>query len=362
MDVGIIGFARSGKTTLFNALTGSSAEIGVYHARGAEPNVCVVKVPDPRVDKLVEMFKPPKTVHATVTYIDVPGIEQTEGKPSGLDEHLLRAVANCDALMAVVRGFEQDAKAPQVESELQAVQLELVLSDLQKVETRLERIAKSISKLPPDQKKKMEIEQATLEKCKTALEAEQPIRTQEFSPEEEKVLRTFQFMTVKPLLIIINLAEDDIGQAAEWEQKITAKGLPVSTAAVACSAKSEMEISRIEDPAERREFLDSFGIAEPAAARIIQVSYATLGLISFFTAGPTEVHAWTLRQGQPATRAAGTIHSDLERGFIRAEVISFDDLVKAGSMANAKKEGTLRLEGKSYVVRDGDVIEIRFSV
>lgn len=363
MDVGIIGFARSGKTTLFNALTGSKAETGVYHARGAEPNLAVVKVPDPRVDSLVEMFKPPKIVHATITYIDVPGIEPVEGRPTGgLDEGLLRAVANCDELMAVIRGFEQEGRAPKVEGEIQNIQLELVLSDLAKVETRLERIDKSISKITGDPRLKMEVEKATLDKCKALLEEEKPVRSGEFSPEEDKVLRTFQFMTVKPLLIVINVGEEEIATGKEWETRASAKELPPFTALVACSAKSEMDISRIESEEERREFLESFGIAEPAAARIIRVSYATLGLISFFTAGPTEVHAWTLRKGQPITRAAGTIHSDMERGFIRADVIGCDALLKAGSMAAAKKEGTFRLEGKSYVTQDGDVIEIRFSV
>ncbi len=363
MEVGIIGFEKSGKTSLFNALTGQKAAIGGFTAQGAEPNVAVVKVPDARLDRLTELFKAPKVVHATIKYIDVAGIPAREGKSGdALSDALLKAVANADALLAVIRAFDSGGIAANPESDLETIQAELILSDLLRVETRLERIEKSIGKLTGDPRKALEKEQSALKKCKTILESEKPVRAAEFDAEEAKALRAFQLMTLKPLILVINLSEDEIDKSAAWEEKVRAKGLPVGTAVVACCAKSEMEIAAMESEAERKEFLESFGISAPAAHRVIQVSYETLGLMSFFTAGPTEAHAWTIRRGQNAVDAAGTIHSDLARGFIRAEIIGCEDLLRCGGLAQAKKEGVLRLEGKTYIVQDGDVIEIRFSV
>ncbi|MBI3737412.1 redox-regulated ATPase YchF, partial [Candidatus Sumerlaeota bacterium] len=258
--------------------------------------------------------------------------------------------------------FDLGGIAPTPEADVGTIQSELILSDLVRVETRLERIEKSISKITGDQRKALEKEQSALKKCKAALENEKPVRGVEFEAEEAKVLRAFQLMTLKPLIIVLNVGENEIDQCAAREEKIRARDLAVKSAAVACCAKSEMEIAGIEDEAERKEFLASFGIAQPAASRVIQVSYETLGLMSFFTAGPTEAHAWTIRRGQSALDAAGTIHTDLARGFIRAEVIGCEDLLRCGGMAQAKKEGLLRLEGKTYIMRDGDVIEVRFSV
>lgn len=362
MDVGIIGFAGSGKTTLFNALTGAKAETGGYSGREAEPNIAVVKVPDARVDRLVAFFEPKKVVPATITYIDVAGIQANDQAGGALDEKLINALANCDALLAVVQAFDQGGVKTDPVEGAEAIQAELLLSDLARVETRLERIGKQIGKLKAEQKTGMERERVVLDRCKEALEAEQPIRSLDFDEDGAKTLRAFQFMTEKPLLLVVNLPEDEIGNAEEVAARLREPGLPPGTAAVACCAQGEMEIAQIEDEAEREEFLADFGIEEPAAARIIRVSYETLGLISFFTAGPKEVHAWTLRKGESIARAAGTIHSDMERGFIRAEVIDVDDLVEAGSMPEARKQGKVRTEGKAYVTEDGDVIEIRFSV
>lgn len=362
MDVGIIGFAGSGKTTLFNALTGSRAEVGGYSGGRAEPNVAVVNVPDARVEKLVELFQAPKTVHATITYIDVAGMDQAETSGGVLDEKLIRAVANCDALLAVVQGFTLAGIEPDIESGVEAIQAELILSDLGRIETRIERIDKQIGKQKADVKAQMQRELDVMNRCKEALEAEQPVRSLEFEPEEIKILRAFQLMTLKPMILVINLGEERMDEAPEWENKFRDRGLPPKTALLACCAKNEMEIAQIEDEDERNEFMETFGIEQPTAERIIRISYETLGLISFFTAGPKEVHAWTLRKGESVVKAAGTIHSDLERGFIRAEVIGCDELLELGSLAAAKKEGKLRTEGKNYITQDGDVIEIRFSV
>jgi hypothetical protein len=364
MDVGIIGFAGSGKTTLFNALTGSRAEVGGYSGR-AEPNVAVVNVPDDRVDRLVELFQAPKTVRATITYIDVAGIERSDGQGAGgavLDEKLINAVANCDALLAVVQGFTMAGMEPDIASGVESIQAELILSDLGRIETRIERIDKAISKQKADVKAQMQHELDVMNRCKAALEAERPVRSLDFDADELKILRAFQLMTLKPMIIVINLDENRLEEAGSWEEKFSGENLPPRTALIACCARNEMDIAQIEDEEERREFMESFGIAQPTAERIIRLSYETLGLISFFTAGPKEVHAWTLKKGESVVRAAGTIHSDLERGFIRAEVIGTEELIALGSLAAAKKEGKLRTEGKTYVTQDGDVIEIRFSV
>ncbi len=362
MDVGIIGFAGSGKTTLFNALTGQKAEVGGYSGGRAEPNVAVVNVPDDRVDRLVELFQAPKTVRATITYIDVAGIERSEGTGGVLDEKLINAVANCDALLAVVQGFTIGGMDPDIASGVESIQAELILSDLGRIETRIERIDKAISKQKADVKAQMQRELDVMNRCKEALEAEKPVRSLEFEPDELKILRAFQLMTLKPMIIVINLDENRLEEAATWEEKFGGPKLPPRTGLITCCAKNEMDIAQIEDEAERLEFMESFGIEQPTAERIIRLSYETLGLISFFTAGPKEVHAWTLKKGESVVRAAGTIHSDLERGFIRAEVIGTEELIALGSLVAAKKEGKLRTEGKTYITQDGDVIEIRFSV
>lgn len=363
MEVGILGFERGGKTTLFNAITGQEAATGGYSGQ-AEPNIAIVKVPDDRLDRLSAMYQSKKLVHATIKFIDVAGIAAREGEGGGssLDEKLLRAVANADALMAVVRAFEEGGIAPRPEADAASIQSELILSDFVKVETRLERIEKGMLKQSGDARKALEREKAVLERCKEALEAERPLRALEFDADEEKVLRAFQFMTVKPLLIVLNVGEDEIAKCGEREAAFAAAGLAPGTMVVACCARAEYDISRIESPEERAMFLESYGIATPAVDRVIRVSYELLGLMSFFTVGPPEAHAWTIRRGDSALEAAAAIHSDLARGFIRAEVVSWDDLLRAGSLANAKKDAMLRLEGKTYVMRDGDVIEIRFSV
>jgi len=360
MDVGIIGFARSGKTTLFNALTGSEAEVGGYSAAGAQPNVAVVEVPDPRLDRLVEFWDAKKIVRAAITFIDVVGVPP--GESGVLSEDLIQAVVNCDALVAVVPGFEQDGIKPDASAGAESIQGELLLFDLARIETRIERIEKSIGRQKSDVKATMQRELDTLGICKDALENENPLRTVEFDAEQDKLLRAFQLLTLKPLILVINLAEGDIAQASEVEAAVSTGGLPAGTAVVACCAESEMEIAQIEEAAERAEFLADYGIAEPAIDRLIRTTFETLGLLTFFTAGPKEVHAWTLHQGESVLRAAGTIHSDLERGFIRAEIINGDLLIELGSEAEAKSQGKLRVEGKEYTVASGDVIEIRFSV
>ena len=363
MEIALIGLARSGKTTLFNALTGSGAEIGGYGARGVEPNIAVVTVPDPRLDRLVAMFDPKKRAPASITIIDVAGIEPSpEGTASSVDDSLLHAVAGCDALMAVIRGFEQGGIPPDADADLKTVLEDLILSDLARVEKRIQRIEKFRNNQPAEAKKALDTELAVLGRCKSVLEGEKTLRSEQFNADEDKLVRSFQFMTLKPMLIVMNEAESRISQCSAREDEIRAGGLPPHTGVVACCAQSELEISAIQDEAERREFLETFGIAEPMSDRVIRLAYEIQGLISFFTCAPKEVHAWTLRRGSSALQAAGTIHSDLERGFIRAQVIGCEELFRCGSMAEAKKKGVLRVEGKNDGVANGDVIEIRFSV
>ena len=362
MEIGIIGFQKSGKTTVFNALTGQQAVVSAFSTGRAEPNLAVVPVPDERLDQLAAIYKPKKTTPATVHYVDLAGMERKPGEPgSGLGEAQLHAIAQCDALMAVIRGFTNAAgEAPEIAAEAEAIVLEMILSDLGKVENRIERLARSKGKIGGDEGKRNAIELAALERLKARLENNEPVRDEALAEEELKLLRGFQFLTGKPLMLLVNAPEEALGgtddPAAEL-RSLEGPGVSVTW----MSASTEMDISRLA-PEEREVFLQEYGIKEPAARRIIALSYDLLGLMSFLTAGPDECRAWTVKKGVTAPEAAGAIHSDLQRGFIRAEVCRWEDLVKHGSIAELKKHGLLRLEGKSYIVQDGDVMNILFSV
>lgn len=370
MQIALIGFALSGKTTVFNALTGAQVDVAAYSTGKAETHRATVEVPDQRLDDLCAMFDSKKLVHATIDYVDPVGIQRDSvGQGSGLGDDMLHAIADADALAAVIRGF-QDASGADCdpEGDFEAISLELTLSDLQKVDNRLERISGQIQRVGGDQKRLLQDEQAVLSRLKEALEDGRPVRSLGMTHDEARILRSFQFLTSKPLLVVLNTAEgtDASGVEATLERMRAMPGTRGEDATpwthfMALCGSTEMEIAQL-DEADRGEFLAEYGLAEPGAQRMIRFSYDALGLISFFTVGPKEAHAWTIPGDTPAVHAAGTIHSDLERGFIRAEVIGWNELLDAGSMAEAKKRGQLRLEGKEYRVQDGDVIEIRFSV
>jgi len=348
-SVGILGLPQSGKTTLFEILVeGAGAHAAATSGR---ERVAVIVVPDERVERLVALYKPKKITHARVQFVDTVALGQTSARASARGPDLFSGVRNCDALLAVVRDFENAAvpagAGVDPARDLRDLESELVLNDLAIAETRLERLAKEIRV----GRKEGEREHALLVRIKAALEAERPLRAETFDREEAKLLRGFQFLTLKPLLVVVNQGEGG------------SRPLPTAgahTLVVGLAAHLEREVvalSREERDAFRREL----GIEQDGLSLIIRACYRLLGLISFFTVGPDEVRAWTLRQGERAVDAAGEIHSDLAKGFIRAEVVPCERLLEAGSEAAARERGGMRLEGRDYVVQDGDCLEIRFN-
>ena len=367
MRIAIIGFQKSGKTTVFNALTGQHAETSAFVTGHAATNQAIVKVPDPRLDQLSAIFKPKKHTPATVEYIDLAGIARQEGDGpgDGLGDKQLNEISTADALLAVVRGFpDVTGAAPDVVGDVEAMNLEMALSDLKKLENRIERIDKQIGqagRVSGKEREALVIELEAVNVLKAALEEGRPARSVEISEEQMKMLRGFQLLTMKPTMFLIN--EDEDGWAEHKDQPVQVAaldGIPQTMTARLCG-QMEMEIAQLPEE-ERAAFLETYAITEPAAHRVIRLCYELLGRISFLTVGPDECRAWTILRDTHAPQAAGAIHSDLERGFIRAEVINWKELLDLGSYAEAKKKGKLRLEGKAYIVQDGDVVNILFNV
>jgi GTP-binding protein YchF len=360
MKIAIIGLANSGKTTVFNALTRSTAETTAYSSGQMEPNLSMVKVPDGRLEVLAQMFKPKKVTYADVQYVDVAGISGGGRQGGGLPPALLNFIGGADALLHVVRAFD-DANVPHPEGsvdmarDIQAVDLELAFSDLAIIERRLQRLNGEIAKMSAKDKELRIAERELLVRLQAALEADQPIRSLDLSDEEERLIRGYQFLTAKPLLLVPNIGEAQLGAppAVDYPHR--------GSAVVPLCGKIEAELAQLDD-ADAATFMEDLGISKPARDLVIQRSYELLGLISFLTAGPDEVRAWTVHRGTPAVEAAGTIHSDIQRGFIRAEIVAYDDLIAAGDMNAAKKQGTVRMEGKTYVVQDGDICHFLFNV
>jgi GTP-binding protein YchF len=366
MQIAIVGLAGCGKTTVFNTLTRGHAETGGYG--GLTLNVGVVKVPDARLDRLAEVFRPKKVVQADVTYVDLPAPPPSVDGRVGTDElppeHLAR-LRESDALLHVVRAWDDPAHPHPAGSvdparDLDQLDVEFTLSDLVLVERRLERLASGGRHGTPAEREANEREGVVLERLKLALEAGSPIRDLELDADEEKAIRGFRFLTQKPVLALLNVGEGELAAAGALVERIAA-GYEHRRALVdALSARIEMELGELE-PDEAAVFMAELGITESGLDRVIRLSYRLLGLISFLTAGPDEVRAWPVPDGATAVDAAGTIHTDLARGFIRAETIAYEELLAAGSIAEAKRHGKVRSEGKTYAVRDGDVIEILFS-
>ncbi|MBK9710752.1 MAG: redox-regulated ATPase YchF [Kouleothrix sp.] len=360
MKIAIIGLPNSGKTTVFNALTRGTAETTAYASGQLEPNVATVKVPDPRLAVLAEMFRPKKNTPADVQYVDVGGLSGGARQSGGLPPVLLNYIGGADALLHVVRAFEDDT-VPHPEGsvnlarDVETVDLELAFSDLAIIERRLVRLSAEIGKMAVKDRDLRLAERDLLVRLQERLESGTPIRDVELSDEEERTLRGYQFLTAKPLLLVLNVGEAQIksAPAVAYEHR--------HSDVVALCGKVEAELAQLDDD-DARAFMDDLGISEAARDRVIASSYHLLGLISFLTAGPDEVRAWTIRRGTPAVEAAGTIHTDIQRGFIRAEIVAYDDLIKAGGMTEAKKVGTVRMEGKTYVVKDGDVCHFLFNV
>jgi hypothetical protein len=355
MRLGIIGLPQSGKTTLFNALTRATQPTG---ATGKiEIHTAVVDVPDQRVDRLAEMFKPKKTIYTKVTYVDIAGLDGSAGK-AGIAGALLNQLAQMDGFIQVVRVFEDD-NVPHVHNsvdplrDIQNMDSEFVLNDLIQVERKLERLQEEKKKGAGREKGLIEREQVLFERLHEALSQEFPLRDIAIDSEEDKLLSGFGFLSRKPMLIVLNLSESQAAPQIDYPHQHSMVN--------ALQGKLEMDIAQL-PPEEAEMFLAEYGITEPSLNRMIRLSYDLLGLLSFFTAGEDECRAWTVRKGATAPEAAGEIHTDLQRGFIRAEVVAFDDLMTLGSMHEAKTHGKLRMEGKEYIVKDGDVLNILFNV
>jgi len=365
MQLGIIGLARSGKTTVFNAVTRGSAQVGAYSSSN-QPNVGVVNVPDERVDRLAEMYHPKKTTYATIQYVDFPAAGESFGKGEGPAGKFINDLARMDALIHVVRAF-QDETVPHPEvtidphRDIATMDLELTFADLAIIEKRLRRIATELRSMKSGERDPVQRTRDLLLRIKEGLEAEIPVREQALSAEDIRLLESSQFLTARPMLIIINIGEEDLPRRAESEAEFRERYSRPGREIAVFSGRFEMELTELGED-EAAEFRQSAGVTESGMAGAIRMSYGLLGLISFLTSGPDECRAWTIEAGSTAPEAAGKIHSDLRRGFIRAEVIRFEDLMAAGSEAEAKKKGLLRTEGKQYIVHDGDVLNILFNV
>lgn len=366
MEVAIIGLPKSGKTTIFNALTRAKSAVSPYPAAALIPHFGIAKVPDERLQMLEKTFHPKKVTPAEIKYIDIAGVPKGFGKGEGVGGQFLTYLMNADALLQVVRAFE-DVKIPHAEGtidlkrDIATLNLELTFSDLAIIERRLQRLETSLKVAKSPERELFMKERALLERLKSGLEKDKPIRQQGLSEDEIKGLANYQFLTAKPMLIILNIGEDQLPRASFFEAEIYSFYPPPQPKVVALCGKLEMELAQLSDK-EVEEFRRALGVAEPALDRVARFSHQLLRLISFFTVVSDELKAWTILQGTTALKAAGKIHSDMERGFIRAEVISFHDLEKCGSLAEARKRGLLRLEGKNYIVQDGDIITFLFNI
>ena len=362
MQAALVGLPGSGKTTLFNALTGGHAETGGGHAPGrATANVGVAKVADGRLDALSALFSPRKTTPADVTYIDLafaPGALRSET----LSGDLLGQLRGADALVHVVRGFTASGERPgDPWRDVEELELEFALADLAVVERRLERLRSSGRHGSPAERARDAAEEEILRRLQPLLAEGTPLRSHPFTDDETRLLRGYGFLSQKPLLVVVNLDETDLSSAAEREDAGRARLSSPRTDVAALSAKLESEIAELA-PDEQSVFMAEMGVSEASRDRVVRLSYRLLGLISFFTVGEDECRAWTIPTGGTAVDAAAAIHSDIARGFIRAEVIGHDELLAAGSMAEARRRGQLRSEGKTYLVRDGDVVHVLFNV
>jgi ribosome-binding ATPase len=356
VEIGVGGLPGAGKTTLFNALAHQHAQVGGY--TGSEPNLAVVKVPDERLDKLSELFQPRKHTPAEVRFIDIAGVAKDMGQDSRAA--LLAHLRTVDVLLQVVGAFQPERDAL---SDLEEFSLELQLADLGQIEKREDRLEKELrlgSKGTPQERTAKERELEVLQRLRPVLEAGQPVRSVELSPDEQRAVSSFGFLTQKPTLVVANLGDEQDGSAVLDRLRDVACQHPKADV-LALPARLEMELGEL-SPEDAAEFMQALGVSESQLPQVIRSAYTLAELVSFFTTGDDECRAWTIRAGTNAQDAAGAIHSDLARGFIRAEVIRWDQLLEAGSEAAAKKRGWVRQEGKGYLVSDGDVLHVLFNV
>jgi len=357
MQTGIIGLPLVGKTSLFRILTRVHVDA---HAAPNQPHVGIARVPDARVAKLAEVFKPKKVTYATIEYVDIGGLQKDREKNSAS----LVPLREAEAQAHVVRLFEDPAVPHEGGAldplrDIESVEIELILNDLEQVSKRIERVEKDVKK---KKDALLETELQLLTRCRQALESEKPLRELEFKPDESKMLHGFKFLSQKPMLYVLNLGDEEAAEADRAIEKHHVEKLTTRprTAVVPFCGKIEAELAELGDE-ETAEMMRAYGLSESGRDRLIQATYRLLGLISFLTCGEPECRAWTIERGTTAHRAAGVIHSDIERGFIKAEVVNWEELLKAGSFAAARERGQVRLEGKEYVVQEGDVILFRHS-
>lgn len=364
MKLGIVGLPNVGKSTLFNAITNAGAESANYPFCTIEPNVGVVPVPDDRLDKLAEMYHPEKITPAVIEFVDIAGLVKGASKGEGLGNKFLSHIREVDAIAHVVRCFDDDdiirvENSVSPAGDAETINFELIFADMELLERRIERTGKMVK----SGDKKIAAELQTLNKLKEHLEAGLPARTLELSEEEQVLIDSLFLLTAKPVIYVANISEDDVAdpQSVPYVQELKEVAEKEQAQLITVCSRLEEQITQLPEE-EKSEFLQALGIQESGLDQLIRAGYSLLGLISFLTAGPKEVRAWTIQKGTKAPGAAGKIHTDFERGFIRAEIVAYDDLMACGTYVNAKEKGLVRSEGKEYVMKDGDITVFRFNV